>query len=54
MIMQEPPNHTYIMENEFFDYLNYVLLDYDDEKCQAQLRMIAAQLESAKNEKQLD
>jgi hypothetical protein len=43
------------METEFLDYVNYVLLDYDDERCQAQLRKMMAQIETVKKDnKQLD
>jgi len=43
------------MEAEFLDYVNYVLLDYDDERCQAQLRKMMALTETGKKDtKQLD
>lgn len=53
--MTEPPNLNYIMEAEFLDYVNYVLLDYDDERCQAQLRKMMTLTETGKKDnKQLD
>lgn len=44
----EYPYRNTIMESEFIDYLNYVLLDYDDESCQAQLHKMMAQIEADK------
>lgn len=42
-------------ENELLEYLSHVLLDFDDERCQAHLkRMLPPQEETDRSEEQAD
>jgi hypothetical protein len=46
----QPPKPVHSPEDEFLEFLDHVLIDYDDEQWQAKARQIAVHIESSRKE----
>jgi hypothetical protein len=49
-MMNQTPTSADLLENDFLDYLNYVLIDYDDAQWESHVKRVMLQIESLKRE----